>query len=107
MIADAVSIPVIASGGGGRPEHIYEVLTEGHADAALIASILHYGEYSIRQIKEYLRCSRNKGQTLKVRQHERTTERHYCERISPPCGFTYLRLQAQKRNGNPEYILHQ
>lgn len=55
MIADAVSIPVIASGGGGRPEHIYEVLTEGHADAALIASILHYGEYSIRQIKEYLR----------------------------------------------------
>jgi cyclase len=55
MIADAVSIPIIASGGGGRPEHIYEVLTEGHADAALIASILHYGEYSIRQIKEYLR----------------------------------------------------
>ncbi|HON10571.1 MAG TPA: imidazole glycerol phosphate synthase subunit HisF [Chitinispirillaceae bacterium] len=55
MIADAVTIPVIASGGGGRPEHIYEVLTEGHADAALIASILHYGEYSIRQIKEYLR----------------------------------------------------
>jgi cyclase len=55
MIADAVTIPVIASGGGGKPEHLYDVLTEGRADAALIASILHYGEYSIRQIKEYLK----------------------------------------------------
>lgn len=54
MIADTVSIPVIASGGGGRPEHLYEVLTEGHADAALIASMLHYGEYTIKQIKDYL-----------------------------------------------------
>jgi cyclase len=54
MIADSVSIPVIASGGGGKPEHLYDVLTEGHADAALIASMLHYGEYTIREIKEYL-----------------------------------------------------
>jgi len=54
MIADAVSIPVIASGGGGTPEHCAEVLLEGHADAALIASMLHFGEYTIRQIKEYL-----------------------------------------------------
>ncbi|MCX7727770.1 MAG: HisA/HisF-related TIM barrel protein, partial [Chitinispirillaceae bacterium] len=54
MIAEAVSIPVIASGGGGKPEHLYEVLTEGKADAALIASILHYGEYTVREIKEYL-----------------------------------------------------
>ncbi|HEX7511552.1 MAG TPA: imidazole glycerol phosphate synthase subunit HisF [Chitinivibrionales bacterium] len=54
MIADAVSIPVIASGGGGNPEHCAEVLLEGHADAALIASMLHFGEYTIRQIKEYL-----------------------------------------------------
>lgn len=53
MIADSVRIPVIASGGGGKPEHCYEVFTEGHADAALVASILHYGEYTIRQIKEY------------------------------------------------------
>jgi imidazole glycerol-phosphate synthase subunit HisF len=55
MIAEAVGIPVIASGGGGTPEHLYQVLTEGKADAALIASILHYEEYSIRQVKEYLR----------------------------------------------------
>jgi cyclase len=53
MIADSVRIPVIASGGGGKPEHCYEVFTEGHADAALVASILHYGEYTIRQIKEH------------------------------------------------------
>jgi cyclase len=54
MIAKAVRIPVIASGGGGAPEHLYDVLTEGKADAALIASILHYGEYRLRDIKEYL-----------------------------------------------------
>jgi cyclase len=54
LISDAVSIPVIASGGGGKPEHLYDVLTEGHADAALVASILHYDEYTIREIKEHL-----------------------------------------------------
>jgi cyclase len=54
MLADAVSIPVIASGGAGKPEHLYDVLTEGHADAALVASIVHYGEYSCGQLKEYL-----------------------------------------------------
>jgi cyclase len=62
MIAEAVGIPVIASGGGGTPDHLYQVLTEGKADAALIASILHYGEYSIREIKLFLQ---NKG--IKVR----------------------------------------
>jgi cyclase len=54
MIAEAVRIPVIASGGGGTLEHIYEVLTEGHADAALVASMLHYGEFTVSDIKEYL-----------------------------------------------------
>lgn len=54
LVADAVSIPVIASGGGGRPEHLYDVLTEGHADAALVASILHYEEYTIGELKEHL-----------------------------------------------------
>ncbi|MGA2507696.1 MAG: imidazole glycerol phosphate synthase subunit HisF [Chitinispirillaceae bacterium] len=54
IIAEAVRIPVIASGGGGAPEHLYDVLTKGKADAALIASILHYGEYRLRDIKEYL-----------------------------------------------------
>jgi len=54
MISEAVSIPVIASGGAGAPEHLYEVLTEGRADAALIASMVHYGTYSIPEIKDYL-----------------------------------------------------
>ena len=54
MIAEAVSIPVIASGGGGTPQHLYDVLTEGKADAALVASMLHYGAYSIEEIKDYL-----------------------------------------------------
>ena len=53
-IAETVGIPVIASGGGGAPEHIYDVLTKGKADAALVSSILHYGEYTIKQIKEFL-----------------------------------------------------
>jgi len=53
-IAEAVTIPVIASGGGGKPQHLYDVLTDGMADAALVASILHFGEYTIREIKEYL-----------------------------------------------------
>jgi len=53
-ICEKVNVPVIASGGAGKLEHIYEVLTRGKADAALIASILHYGKYSIREIKEYL-----------------------------------------------------
>lgn len=54
MISGAVGIPVIASGGAGRPEHLLRVLTNGKADAALIASMTHYGTYTIRQIKEYL-----------------------------------------------------
>jgi cyclase len=54
MIAEAVSIPVIASGGGGAPEHLYAVLTEGKADAALVASILHYGNYTVGELKRYL-----------------------------------------------------
>ncbi|MBW1991769.1 MAG: imidazole glycerol phosphate synthase subunit HisF [Deltaproteobacteria bacterium] len=54
MIAEAVPIPVIASGGAGKPEHLRQVLTEGHADAALIASMVHYGTYTIKAIKDYL-----------------------------------------------------
>jgi cyclase len=54
MIADAVRIPIIASGGAGKPEHLYEVLTEGHADAALVASMVHYGDYTISGLKQYL-----------------------------------------------------
>jgi len=54
-IADAVEIPVIASGGAGRPEHLYDVLTEGHADAALVASMVHYGDYRVKDLKDHLR----------------------------------------------------
>ncbi len=54
MISTGVSIPVIASGGAGHPEHLRAVLSEARADAALIASITHYGEYTIRQLKDYL-----------------------------------------------------
>ena len=53
-VADAVSIPVIASGGVGNLEHIYEGFVKGRADAALAASIFHFKEYTIRQAKEYL-----------------------------------------------------
>ena len=53
-IADAVSLPVIASGGAGTLEHLYQAIVEAHADAVLVASIAHFGTYTIRQMKEYL-----------------------------------------------------
>ena len=55
-ISEAVSIPVIASGGAGTLEHLYEALSEGKADAVLAASIFHYREYTIKEAKEYLRA---------------------------------------------------
>ncbi len=54
-IVQAVNIPVVASGGAGKLEHFYEVLANAGADAALAASIFHYREYSVRQVKEYLK----------------------------------------------------
>ena len=54
LISENVSIPVIASGGAGNIDHIHDVLSKGRADAALIASMVHYGTYTIRQIKEEL-----------------------------------------------------
>ena len=53
-IADAVRLPVIASGGAGTLEHLYEAITEGHADAVLVASIAHFGTFTIDQMKSYL-----------------------------------------------------
>lgn len=53
-VSRATGIPLIASGGAGRPEHFLEVLTEGEADAALAASIFHYGTYTVSQLKEFL-----------------------------------------------------
>jgi len=64
LVSSRVGIPVIASGGAGRPEHLAEVLTKGRADAALIASMVHYRTYTIRQIKEYLA-----GQGIQVRMY--------------------------------------
>jgi cyclase len=53
-ISESVSIPVIASGGAGEPYHLYDAFTAGAADAALVASIVHYGEYPIPELKRYL-----------------------------------------------------
>jgi imidazole glycerol-phosphate synthase subunit HisF len=53
-VSDAVTIPVIASGGAGKLDHLYEAVTAGKADAALVASIFHYGQHTIREAKEHL-----------------------------------------------------
>jgi cyclase len=61
-VSDLVNIPVIASGGVGTLEHLYEGLTEGRADAVLAASIFHYNEYTVGDVKTYL-----KGRGVDVR----------------------------------------
>jgi cyclase len=64
LISSQVGIPVIASGGAGKPEHLLDVLTRGKADAALIASMVHYRTYTISEIKTFLH---NRG--VKTRKH--------------------------------------
>ena len=54
MLSEAVRIPVIASGGAGEPDHLYDVLTDGKADAALVASMVHYGDYTVSGLKRHL-----------------------------------------------------
>jgi cyclase len=54
LVAEAVSVPVVASGGAGNLEHMYQVLSEGKADAALAASIFHFGDFTVGQAKHYL-----------------------------------------------------
>ena len=54
-IADAVEVPVIASGGAGTLEHLEKAIVDGHADAVLVASIVHFGTFTIGQIKEFLK----------------------------------------------------
>jgi len=56
-VADAVDVPVIASGGAGRLEHLSEAIAQGHADAVLCASIFHYGEYRVREAKDHLHAA--------------------------------------------------
>ncbi|MBO6207943.1 MAG: imidazole glycerol phosphate synthase subunit HisF [Lachnospiraceae bacterium] len=63
MVSENVSVPVIASGGAGTKEHFYEALTEGKADAALAASLFHFKELEIREVKEYLR---DKGVSVRL-----------------------------------------
>lgn len=62
-VSEKVNVPVIASGGAGELEHFYEVLTEGKADAVLAASVFHYGTFTIKEVKEYLK-SRGVGVRL-------------------------------------------
>lgn len=62
-VSEAVSVPVIASGGAGTLEHFYDVLTLGKADAVLAASVFHYKEFTIKQVKEYLN---NKGVEVRL-----------------------------------------
>ena len=54
-VAESVNVPVIASGGAGELSHFYDVLTAGKADAVLAASVFHYGKFTVRRVKEYLR----------------------------------------------------
>lgn len=62
MLSEAVRIPVVASGGAGKPEHLLEVFEEGKADAALVASMLHYGDYRVSELKTWLQ-----NQNIKMR----------------------------------------
>ena len=62
-IADATGLPVIASGGAGKLEHFYDVVAEGHAAAVLAASVFHFGEFTIREVKQYLRA---RGVTIRL-----------------------------------------
>ena len=62
-IAEIVPVPVIASGGAGTKDHFYEALTDGKADAALAASLFHYKELEIRDLKQYLN---NKGVSVRL-----------------------------------------
>jgi imidazole glycerol-phosphate synthase subunit HisF len=62
-VSDVVTIPVIASGGAGTLEHLYEALAKGKADAVLAASIFHFKEYTIRQAKEFLK---NRGVEVRL-----------------------------------------
>ena len=62
-VSEAVGVPVIASGGAGKLEHFYDVLTAGKADAVLAASVFHYGEFTIKEVKDYLK---NRGVEVRL-----------------------------------------
>ena len=62
-LADTLCIPIIASGGAGKREHFRDVFTEGHADAALAASVFHFGEIPLPELKQYLK---NEGINVRI-----------------------------------------
>ena len=66
MLQIQSNIPVIASGGVGKLEHLYEGLQTGKASAVLAASIFHFGEFSIKQVKEYLKSNETFGKIIKM-----------------------------------------
>ena len=70
IISEHVSVPVIASGGAGKLEHLYEVLTKGKADAVLAASIFHFGAYTVPEVKQYL----SKRGIITRRLHQKSIE---------------------------------
>jgi cyclase len=53
-VSEAITVPLVASGGAGKPEHLADAIIEGHADAALAASIFHFGEYTIQETKRVM-----------------------------------------------------
>ena len=57
LIAEAVPVPVVASGGAGKPEHLVRVFQEAHADAAIVAGMIHTGDYTITQIKQVMQAA--------------------------------------------------
>ncbi|MBT5773862.1 MAG: imidazole glycerol phosphate synthase subunit HisF, partial [Dehalococcoidia bacterium] len=70
-IREAVEVPIVASGGAGEPEHLYEAFTEGGADAVLAASIFHFGKYDIPFLKNYLQ---ERGVPMRPVEPARVTE---------------------------------
>ena len=77
-IRDAVEVPIMASGGAGDPEHLYEAFTDGGADAVLAASIFHFGKYDIPFLKHYLHefefMIENKGRSIVDSNVDNTTD---------------------------------
>jgi imidazole glycerol-phosphate synthase subunit HisF len=80
-VTDAVSVPVIAAGGAGKLEHLYEAFAEGHADAVIVASIAHFGTFSVRQMKDYLA---GRGVAIRFEVPNRTITYHTPLEEPPP-----------------------
>jgi cyclase len=74
-VSDAVGIPVVASGGAGKPEHLADAIQIGHADAALAASIFHYGQYTIQETKRVMAARGIPVRGISPAQHQPVEER--------------------------------